>query len=289
MPTTSSYRIAFDGPTGPLRLCRIMYGSDGSYYVAMPVPTTDRAVFTKFTVNYSRTGEQYKLVEEAVDLAEATREDKEVKFSHHPDGFAQFSGANLVSGLDAAGKPRGMGVRTWPLHTPTRGPAFALAITRPAEILLPAKTSGNVVLFDARDVEPLPDWDLLVLEGHYFPPVWRRFIRYYDGKPTLSTVHPCGAAIPLRVVLPPIGADWLGFLGLEVYTQYSAADQAGWSDETESPPGFIFSGPTEAVRRDVNGDVLADGLYCHYPESRIPSYRTLDYDSNYRMNEVASE
>lgn len=44
------------------------------------------------TVNYAKQHMEAPL-EEAVDLAAAEGQDKEIKLSHHPDGFMQFSGA----------------------------------------------------------------------------------------------------------------------------------------------------------------------------------------------------
>jgi len=65
------------------------------------------------------TGQQYR----ASDI---------VKFSYHLDGFVQFSSATnykIVSGLDIYGKPKGLGIRSWPLSKPiSSGPSMTLAL-----------------------------------------------------------------------------------------------------------------------------------------------------------------
>lgn len=46
---------------------------------------------------------------------------RRLKLSHHPEGFLQFSGHGVVSGRDAEGHIRGIGVKSWPLYKPTLG------------------------------------------------------------------------------------------------------------------------------------------------------------------------
>lgn len=274
------YRLLYGTASTALRLGRIWFGTDGSYYFAMPVPTTDRSVLAKFTVNYA-TDARFVALSEAVDIAEAKREDKEIKFAHHPDGFVQFSGAHLISGKKPDGTIKGIGTMSWPLWDPVRGPAFALGITRPFEILSQVTPRPSDVLLAQDDVAAVPDWDQLVLEAHYFPALWRRFVRYRDGVPYLSVYHPCKAVLELRVLLPRGTEEVDGFIGVEVYTQYGSAD----IDEP-AKGGFIFSGPTGDARRNDKGETEADGIYCFYPSDNIPASRSLDHVPDYMMLEV---
>lgn len=100
MPGRNSYRVAYRHEGKLYRLTRIVYGTDGSYYVTAPAHAEQKAQFVMMTVNYAKQHMEVPL-EEAVDLAGAEGEDKEIKLSHHPDGFMQFSGAGLVSGREA--------------------------------------------------------------------------------------------------------------------------------------------------------------------------------------------
>jgi hypothetical protein len=56
-----------------------------------------------------------------------------VKLGYHADGFAQFSseiGGKIISGIDpTTGKPKGLGLRSNPLQTPTwSGPVAAITV-----------------------------------------------------------------------------------------------------------------------------------------------------------------
>jgi hypothetical protein len=276
----SSYRICYGTAEAALRLAKVWFGSDGSYYVAMPVPMKDRAVLAKFTVNYA-TDARFMPFSEAVDLAEAKRADKEIKFTHHPDGFIQFSGANVVSGKDEDGGIRGVGTMSWPLWDPVRGPAFGLGITRPYDLLGQVKPRASDLVIAPEAVAAVPDWDQLVLEGYYFPALWRRFVRYRGGAPYLSVFHPCKAMLELRVLFPRGTEAVDGFLGIEVYTSYASADA-----DDPAPPGFIFGGPSGDARTTDSGEMEADAIYCFYPSDGIPAHRSIDRIADYMMLEV---
>jgi hypothetical protein len=276
-----SYRIAYEREGRTFRLTRIVFGGDGSYYVSTPVHPLQRAVLAMFTVNYARQ-ESTVALSEAVDLADAAADDKEIKLSHHPDGFMQFSGAGLVSGREETGKIRGVGVDTWTLMAPIRGPAFAIAITDIEEFVTDTTVTADTLLFTDVDVVALPEADQVVLEGYYFPPLWRRFIRVdHRGELVISIFHPAKAVLHLRVALPPDSCEVPGFLGFEVYTNYLKA-------EGEDPrPGFIMSGSTGNLRRNEAGEMLGDGIYCFYPAEDFPvATRNIDFVRDYMMNEV---
>lgn len=273
MPTGSSYRIAYEYQGDLYRITRIVYGSDGSYYVTAPVPTTGQAGFAILTVNYARQ-EMLVPMRDAVDLAQASHEDKEIKLSHHPDGFLQFSGAGLISGKSEEGTPRGIGVMSWPLLDPARGPAFALAINNFSSLLAHTTTAGSTVVLGNREVTSLPRGGQLVLEGHYFPPLWRRFVWEDDrGEKRISIIHPAGAAIHLRALLPPESCALAGFLGVELYFQDTA-------DDAEAQPGFIFCGSTGNLRQNDESELLGDGIYCFFPVEAWNEARLLDYVSS---------
>ncbi len=292
MPGRNSYRVAYRHEGKLYRLTRIVYGTDGSYYVTAPAHPEEKAQFVMMTVNYAKQHMEVPL-EEAVDLAGAEGEDKELKLSHHPDGFMQFSGAGLVSGREADGTIRGMGVMTWPLWDPIRGPAFGLALTRPEDFVPETTESADTVVFDDADVSRLDDADVVSLEAYYFPPLWRRFIRPdAKGRPVIRVFHPAKAVLELRVLLPHAKCELPGFLGIEIYTQYSIPllGDAGEPEDAEHvhepEPGFIFSGSTGNLRRNEDGELLGDGIYCVYPVQQIAGKRNLDFVPDYLMKEV---
>lgn len=279
----NSYRVAYRHDGKLYRLTRIVYGSDGSYYVTAPAPPTEKARFAVITVNYARQSEQVSL-EEAVDLAAAEGTDKEIKLSHHPDGFGQFSGAGLVSGRDEDGTIRGIGVQSWPLWNPVTGPAFGLTITSLQDFIPETRETADTIVFDDADVMRVEGADTTILEGHYFSSLWRRFIRPdTQGRPIIRVVHPARVVLELRVLLPRERSQFPGFLGIEVYTQDSTpldADSGECEDAEpahEPAPGFMFSGSTGNLRQSENGELLGDGIYCVYPVDRITRGRSLDF------------
>lgn len=182
---------------------------------------------------------------------------------------------------------------TWPLWEPIRGPAFGLALTRLDEFVPETTENAATVVFEDTDVSRLDDADVVSLEAHYFPPLWRRFIRPDPkGRPVIRVFHPAKAVLELRVLLPHAKCELPGFLGIEIYTQYSISllADAGEPEDAEhvheSEPGFIFSGSTGNLRRNEDGELLGDGIYCMYPVHQIAGARNLDFVPDYTMKEV---
>src|SRR3712207_2710307 len=109
------------------------------------------------------------LLEEAVDVAAAEDDEKRIKLAHHPDGFLQFSGQGLISGRDPQGNIRGIGVISWPLDSPPRGPAFSLTM-RGLEYFERADRVQDVpCVFKHEELTPMPEPYQFALEGYYLP------------------------------------------------------------------------------------------------------------------------
>src|SRR3954470_886414 len=123
MPRSLDYTVAYDDGNDVVDLCKILFGADGSYYVTAPYHPADRAIAAKATVNYAE-GADLLSLDDALELAVLDDDERRLKVSHHPDGFLQFSGQGIRSGLDEAGQPKGIGTFSWPLTTPTLGPSF---------------------------------------------------------------------------------------------------------------------------------------------------------------------
>lgn len=100
MPRTLSYTVRYDDGSTAVDLFKIIFGGDGSYYITAPYHPLDRAIAARVTVNYADQDRLLNL-EDAEDLAALDDDDKRLKVSHHPDGFIQFSGEGIVSGLES--------------------------------------------------------------------------------------------------------------------------------------------------------------------------------------------
>lgn len=263
------YTVVYE--TGGIRrkLCKIWFGPDGSYYVTSPYHPAKKALLFKATVNYA-SDEMTISLDEALDLASAEDDAKRIKLSHHPDGLVQFSGHGIVSGLDAQDQIKGVGVRSWPLDNPPRGPAFALAMRGVEQFRLADKVSDEICLFTEQSVVPIPGANLLVLEGHYFPAPWRRFVRLRPvGTHSIDIVHPAGVVLRLKVLFPPERCPVQGFLGVELYTDVG---------DPETPaPSFILSGSTGDLRSNDENELLGDGIFCLYPRGALRARRSVDF------------
>jgi hypothetical protein len=253
MPKTK-YTILFEKEGVFYKLCKIIFGADGSYYVTVPYHSADKGIFLKCTVNYNQF-EMVIPVGDAIDIASS--DEKRIKLSHHPDGFVQFSGQGLISGKDVEGNIKGIGVMSWPLSKPVHGPAFTIVAWGIEKFKQVNQVKRNSCIFSSHNLIPNPRTNGLILEGHYFPPEVRRFIQVgADGTQVISIIHPVGIMMPLKVLLSSNTCSFPGFIGLSL-----------WEDHVyfSSPSGFAISGSTGNIRYNAKGDRLGDGIFCIYP------------------------
>ena len=272
------YTIAYEADGAQYKLCKIWFGADGSYYVTSPYHPAERALLMKATVNYADSAMR-SYFHEALDLASAEDDNRRIKLSHHPDGFLQFSGEGIISGKDSDGNIRGIGVMTWPLDEPVSGPAFSVTVRGIEQFQTVGATTDDLCVFSRDEISATPGWNQLVLEGHYLPAAWRRFVRRdSDGTHSIGIVHPQGAVLQLKVLFPPERAALQGFIGVELYASTT-------TEETPSP-SFSLSGSTGNLRRNEQGELLGDGIFCLYPRLSIAARRSLDYRRVYIPPEV---
>ncbi len=124
-----NYLVIYEKNNIKHKICRVMFGSDGSYYVTSPYHPVNKAVLMKLTVKYGEYMEETQVsYKEALDMASLDDDDKRLKLTHHPSGFIQFSGQGIISGKDADGAPKGVGIQSWPLTQPVPGPSFGVAL-----------------------------------------------------------------------------------------------------------------------------------------------------------------
>ena len=263
------YTIVFRKPEAVYKLCKIWFGSDGSYYVTSPYHPERRAFLMKVRVNYSLQEMKVPL-EEAIDTA-GLDDDQRLKLVHHPDGFVQFSGQGILSGRDSDGSIRGIGVMSWPLDNPVRGPAFSLVVRGIERFDNASHDLRDAIVFTEQELTSIPGANTLILEGHYFPGLWRRFVRVEaDGTRTISVMHPAKAILKLKVLFASEGCARNGFIGVELYTDRSPSEYG-------SSPFFALTGSTGNIRRNLEGQVTADSIQCMYPRGDLHVQRILEY------------
>lgn len=253
MPAASwAIQIVFEGQC--YKVCRIWFGSDGSYYVTAPYHKDRSAAAAIVTAFYERRRSMTSR-ESYVDVGLLEDDERRLKLSHHPDGFVQFSGEGILSGIDEHGSPRGIGIHSFPLSRPPRtGPSFACALVGLSDFEVGNAGRRDAVNFDDRAIPPLSTARGWILEGSYFPSPWRQYIFSIGGDFFIEMRHNMGAIIRYRILLDQ--SDLQGFIGLRIFRADVGVGEA------ES--GFILSGPSTNVRT-VDGERIADGLSCMYP------------------------
>lgn len=264
MAKTVSYTVSYGHDGFVVDLCKIIFGGDGSYFVTAPYHPHDQAVAGILTVNYAFEENNISLTD-SVDLALVDDDDQRLKLSHHPDGFLQFSGQGITSGRDDTGKPKGMGVFSWPLFKPTLGPSFSIAFSDPAacgrRVDVGSTPGKNRVILQESEFSHMRSSGVtgIVIIGYYFPALWREFVvPSFDGGWVINLVHPEAQAVkPLKVIMASTDSDFPGLIGIEARPHVV---------ETKTDiPGFFMSSSTGGLRRNKNGDLLGDQLFCMYP------------------------
>ncbi len=238
------------------KFTKVWFGNDGSYYVTVPYHPEKKAILMKMPVVYNEYREkQFRSFNSAVEVAVMDDDDLRIKMSHHPDGFCQFSGKGIISGLDENKQPKGIGLYTSPLDEIGRGPAFSVVV-QGIEVFDQGSPTNNDIVFSFEEMNALLSDNGFILEGHYFHRHERRFIRKLpDGQYYIYLRHPSDVILPLRVLFPPDQCKTGAFLGLELYAH-----------QTEFPvPSFGINGPGEPRESDPSGYRQANVLMSVFP------------------------
>lgn len=125
MAKSSKHVIILETHGKRRKFAKLLFTGDGSYSLTAPYHTAKKAVLFKVTVNYD-TYEQRVAFDQAIELSEL--DEGRLKITHHRSGFVQYSGDGVCSGLDADGKPRGLGVFSRPLEDVGSGPAIGAGV-----------------------------------------------------------------------------------------------------------------------------------------------------------------
>ncbi len=124
-----------------------------------------------------------------------------------------------------------------------------------------------------------------MLEGFYLPANMRRFIQVEsDGSKIMNLTHPTGSVIKLKVLLPLEKCPLQGFIGLTLYPSPVLFDE-----DSGVTVAYMLSSSTGNMRRNEQGEVTAEGLYCIYPSTpRMPMRRNLNYKPDGETNSPPS-
>jgi hypothetical protein len=251
---TNRFTIVYEAEAQRFKLCKIILNGDGTYFITVPYHVSDKVYLSKQTVNFLDPNNIHR--DPPIEYSLIDDDEHRLKLSHHPDGFVQFSGHNIVSGRNADGSPKGIGLQSWPLNRPTAGPACAICIQNPLAFKKAETQTSADIIFKAEDLYSTAADNGLVIETYYFPGTWRRFVRVSNVGPVIWFKHPSGAIVEARVCKSPPD-DWnTGFIGLDLWP---APINLG---ETS---GFTISSPTGGLRYNTDNQLEGEGLYAWYP------------------------
>lgn len=280
MTATRRSTLAVELGGEAVKLMKFWWGTDGSYYFSCPYIPGGRVLLFKTTVNYSKQEKESSL-DESIELALLEDDDRRLKVSHHPDGFLQFSGEGIRSGLDTEGRPKGIGTTSWRVDDPTRGPSFGMSVFGlHAFARLERPRSGDLV-FREEKVSLPSGWTSLHIEGYILPRLWARFVRREGSGSVISLTHPAGVVLTMPVVFTPSNIAVPSILAVEVYGDFGAFQEA------EHEGGFVMSTSTGNLRRNAEGELLGDGLFAVSPVKRELIGKSAAYgkDEPFAMND----
>ena len=133
------------------RICKVVEfnASDGGFCI-IPSGQTQSGLLSK--IPYKDTVGTYKINEnDMVHFQDSER----VKLSYHGDGFVQFSkvgSQGIISGRDATGAPKGVGLYSAPISNPIQtGPCMAISAwgTREFKVWKPKPAGNAIIIRDA--------------------------------------------------------------------------------------------------------------------------------------------
>ena len=236
------------------KMCKLLLHDDGSYFLTVPYHPSGKVLLARMRVNYPHP--EKNRIEPPVDFALLDDDEHRLKLSHHPDGFVQFSGKGILSGVHSDGTPKGMGLRSWPIAKPPAGPAIGITILGANAFAEAGPARATDVEFRAEEMVRNP-WDTgYLIEFYYMPRMWTRFLTPTEnGGHRIQRQHPTGTVLDLRACWNPGSIG--GLVGVEMYPAPIALGGA------ES--GFVYSSPTGDVHYDEDGDLVGEAIYASFP------------------------
>ena len=265
------YSIIYKKDNYLYKICKIIFAKDGSFFVTSPYHPINKATVGIMSFRYGKHGEMMRIPIKSMGIdCGYLDDDGRLKLSHHPDGYAQFSGAGVISGKDEKGKPKGIGIQSWPLENPPAGPAFTITLLGLEQFKSVETANKYDCIFDDKFLPPTEKFSDFeneskgfVLEGYYFESNRRNFIQTdVNGERFILYWHPTGLAMKLNVLLPMEKCEIQGFIGVRLYPIIMS-----WEKETcvfvlNSSAGDLdndstgnSSGAKDGSRRDGYNDI----------------------------------
>jgi hypothetical protein len=254
------YAVWYEIDKRYFKLSKVGFGGDGSYFVTAPYHPLDTALLGKMRVNYAakKPVALREAIDQALELAVLDDDKNRLKLSHHPDGFLQFSGHGIVSGRHTTGVPKGIGVGSWRLNSPTFGPSFGVTFHRPEVLGREGLPDPEDIVFVASSLDHMRPsgggFRDLRFAGHYFPTRFRSFVQRTEAGYRMNIVNPeSHVVLELKVALASLQSRMPGLIGLT-----AEPHELGYE-------GFVLTSSTGALRRNVKGELIGDQLFCLYP------------------------
>jgi hypothetical protein len=256
----------------PRKITKIVSLKDGGFSVLTPYHRANKGFLAKVPMPKGG-GPHFRQWDDCITFTAESR----VKLSYHADGFAQFSGednSKIISGIDpATGTPKGLGLHSHPLSTPTTsGGVAAVTVWGLEDYPVVSKIGSGTVIFEPNECyyrrctpSEATGW---ILSIHAFPNNRNPLpVRFRDNVPYMQVVSEANLPDPRMYVVEYRLIDLQSpfVLGLTLNRIVTNVD---------AKSGWFLSGPSELG--DVNS--LRYGLLATYPRNigRAASGGSLD-------------
>lgn len=239
------------------KICKIIYHKDGSYFITSPYHKMKKANVFKINIDYEKE-EQEISFDNLIDIHDLDDDLETLQLSHHPDGYLQFSGHNIKSGKNDDGSSKGVGIESWPLHSPPKGPAFTITIKNLNDFIKTKNIKNSDLKFLSEEIVDGNIYDDIILEGYYIPNNLKSYIYYLNGEEYFSLTHPTGLIINLKVIRPKENVENYGFLGFRI--------ESYKLDFGEIESGFILNSSSGNIDVKEGKLISASTIHAFYPK-----------------------
>lgn len=247
--------------TEPRKITKLVSLKDGGFAILTPYHNANKGFLAKVPMPKGG-GQHYIKWEDCVTFTAESR----VKLSYHADGFAQFSGeenSKIISGIDpTTGEPKGLGLRSNPLSTPTTsGGVAAVTVWGLEDYPIASKVKSGTIIFEPNECyyrrctpREANGW---ILTLHVFPNKRNALpVRFRDNAPYMQVVAEANLPDPRMYVVEYRLIDLQGSFALGLNLNRIVINdnaKSGWSLTGPSEPG------------DLNS--LRYGLLARYPRN----------------------
>jgi hypothetical protein len=240
------------------KLFKIIFQTDGTYFITAPYHNCNSACLFKVIVDYRKSTQTISW-SETLDKMELDDEEHALKISHHPSGFLQFSGKNIRSGINTEGTPKGMGIQSWTHEKPAPGPSWGISIKNINFLKETTNVTHECLLVDTNAIVDGIEFDDVIISGFFIPVMFAPYIFLENGIEFFSLTHPTGVNLKLYIVRAQSVDKCKGFFG--IHFQFAKLNFAG------NESGFIFSTSSGDTERDEHGLIKGTCMFALYPSA----------------------